>query len=181
MKKSVYDWLNLVIGILLVITGFYLFFVPGFENLALAGYLIAFLFLFKGINLIYGYTLLPKAANGGWLLALGIISVLFGLWALIGWGFLAISAVLPYILALFILTYGIIIFSASIKFKHVGHWVLYLVLGILFIVEGIVLFFNPVYSAEVIAILVPLYFIFTGFSSINLFANPLAGTIAENL
>lgn len=161
--------LMLILGILLVIFGVFLFATPGF-NAVMLGYLVSILMLVSGIAEIVFYATHHKThAASGWLLADGILTAILGLLLL----FMPSAQVLTMsiIFAVWVLFTGVVSFSGAFTAKSAGShsWGWSLALGIIGILLGLWLMFDPMLSIVSIGYLLPAAFVFEGISAIAAF------------
>lgn len=137
-------WLVLIKGIILIILAFVIFRHP-------VGTLVGITF-YMGIGLLLtGIALIIAAIaarndieNWGWRLAEGILDALIGIMLLANPGITA--AVIPFLIGFWAFFYGILLFVGSFGSKKTGYgnWWLELIAGILTVIIGYVIAFNPV-------------------------------------
>lgn len=163
-------WSSLIAGILLVVLGCISFFTLD-SNLVAIAMLVCLLVLFYGILMIASYFSYSKEHRSGWLLVLGILSALLGLWMLLSGDFVAIIATIPFVFALWLLFGSISMIASSFDMKNmnVSGWVLELILGIIGSVLGFFLLFNPLTSAVSASLSLAFIFVFRGISDIIFF------------
>jgi len=163
-------WLLLISGILLVLLGVHLLFNPIERFVMVAIFIGATLFL-SGVSEIATYFDEIREARSGWLLASGIISTVVGMWILMGRGAAILTAILPIIFAIWVIASSFIRIVHSVARRSQGYpvWGLSLVLGLLGILAGTVLFFQPLLSALIISLTIAVMFIIYGAESITLF------------
>ena len=175
--------LLLILGILLVIMGIFMFATPGFDAVML-GYLVSILMVVSGIAEIVFYIAQHKNhAASGWLLADGIITAILGTMLL----FMPAAQIITMsiIFAVWVLFTGVISFSGAFTAKSAGShsWGWSLALGIIGILLGLWLMFDPLLSLVSIGYLLPVAFVFEGISGIAAFfskdklKDPVAGSM----
>lgn len=161
--------LLLIFGILLIILGFVLFATPGMDAIVL-GYIVCILMLVFGIAEIVFYCTHHKMhVASGWVLADGILTAILGLLLLFMPG--AQILTMSIIFAIWVLFTGITSFASAFSAKDAGShsWGWNLAAGIIGILLGFWLMFDPMLSIMTIGFLVPIAFIFEGVSAIATF------------
>lgn len=163
-------WFNLIGGILLVILGIISFATP-VANLAAISIAICLIVIIYGIFLIIAYSSFPKAFRSGWMLVMGILSILLGIWMLSSGGITALTETLPYIFAVWLMVSSLSLIASSIDLKDmkVSGWVWELILGIIGVVLGFILMFDPITSALTLSFMLAYVFLFKGISDIIVF------------
>lgn len=165
-----FRWFLLVTGILILLLGLFMFTTP-LENLVAVAIFIALAMLLSGISEIVCFFSEDKTGRSTWLLASGILSMLFGMWVLFGSGMPAMVVALPLIFAIWILTGGIMRSIGAFKLKEVGvgSWWIILIIGLLSAVLGFILMFSPVMSAFVAAYTLAFIITLHGLNNIFIF------------
>lgn len=165
-------WLLLLSGILVTILGVYMVFTP-LENLVGLALYIGITMLISGISEVASYFGEEKENRTGWVLASGILTTLFGMWAICGRGIVTMTVVLPFMFAMWIMMSGIMRIVAAFSYKSIGvkSWGWVLAMGILSTIFGFVLMFSPMMSAMIVAYMIASMFIVHGINSILLFFN----------
>lgn len=163
-------WFNLFGGILLVILGIMAFATP-VANLAAISIAICIIVIIYGIFLIAAYGSFPKEFRSGWMLVMGILSIVLGIWMLSSGGIEALSETLPYVFAIWLLVSSLSLIASSIELKDakVSGWVWQLILGIIGVVLGFILMFDPITSALTLSFTLAYIFLFKGISDIVVF------------
>jgi len=110
--------------------------------------------------------LAPLRARSGWIIALGVIFVIAGLIAL-GSVVLATAASVL-VVGIMMLIAGIAEVIHAFQVRTWGRFVLWVLLGILYIVAGFVTFENPVLAAEVLTLLLGISLVASGITRIVL-------------
>ena len=121
------DWGLVVAGILLVLCGMFFVFAPGLTLVTMTVFAGA-AFLVSGIFDIVSYIRFRKVANmSGWALAYAILDIVVGLMFLIHP--LALAAVIPWLIGLFFIIFGVFEIVGSFKIKgpgsSLGGWLLF--------------------------------------------------------
>ena len=98
--------------------------------------------------------------NWGWLLALGIISIILGLLALGSSAFFTVASMIFFGWILLIM--GILEMVYSFWQRHWGGFFLHLLNGILAIVVGLIMILNPAASAIILTLLLAMFFMVAG-------------------
>lgn len=155
-------WLVLIKGIILIILAFVIFRHPVGT---LAG-----ITLYMGIGLlITGIILIIVAVSGrhevenwSWRLAEGILDVYIGFMLLANPGITA--AIIPFIIGFWVIFYGIILFVDSFGSRKAGsgNWWLELIAGIITMVFGHIIAFNPVISIFTITVMIGIPLLIVG-------------------
>jgi uncharacterized membrane protein HdeD (DUF308 family) len=118
--------------------------------------------------------LAPLRAKSGWIIALGIVYVIAGLIALGSVVFATVVTV--FIVGVMMLIAGVAEVINSFQIKSWGKFLLWLLLGILYIVAGFVTFENPLLAAAVLTLLLGFVLIASGIMRIVLGFSMMAGT-----
>ncbi|MBW1836587.1 MAG: DUF308 domain-containing protein [Deltaproteobacteria bacterium] len=106
--------------------------------------------------------------NWGWRLAEGILDALFGIMLLANPGITA--AVIPFLIGFWAFFYGILLFVDSFGSKKAGYknWWLELIAGILTVIFGYIIAFNPVISVLTITVLIGISLLIVGIYNVVL-------------
>lgn len=171
-NKKALSWLLLISGILLVVLGVYMFSTPLGNFVSIAVFIAASM-LVSGFSEIISFFSSEKGKRSGWMLASGIISLIFGIWTIFGRGMEALIVALPFIFAFWVLNSNIMRITGSLSLRDWGYrnWGFTFALGILGTIAGVILIFSPLVSGLSMAYLVPIMFIVHGISNISLFVN----------
>lgn len=163
-------WLLLLSGMLIVILGISMLFVP-LTSLAMLAVLIGIGMFISGISEIATFLNDTKERRSYLMLTSGILSALFGVWAVFGSGVEVLSTALPYVFAVWIMSSGItrIISAISLKSEAFSLWRWLLAFGILGTALGFLLLFSPVLSGMLISISLGILLISHGTCNIILF------------
>lgn len=135
-EKSKNWWLLLLKGIVLIVLSFLVFRHPVEALVGLSVFIGVALLLTGIFQIIAGFMVRGVDDNWGWRLAEGIIDVIFAIVLLSNPGVTA--AVFPFIVGIWMIVYGVMIFSGSFKSKKEGdgNWWLSLLGGILTVLFG---------------------------------------------
>ncbi|ACN82598.1 DUF308 domain-containing protein [Brachyspira hyodysenteriae] len=157
----------LIFGILLIISGIATLFNP-IETVLMLAYIIGFLTIFSGISAIFYYFSLIDKSGSTLILLDGIISTICGIIIISN---LQISgAFVPYMAAFFVIVRGVVAISSSIELKKFGYnqWGLSMLSGILTLIAGIILTFNPILGAVYVSVVLGLALILYGIITLQL-------------
>lgn len=154
-------WL-LLIGVLMIGMGFYVFMNPLNTILAVAMY-IGIVFIISGFSYISTYL---ASRTSGWFLANGLLDIVIGLFFIANLGLTAMS--LPIMLAFWMAFIGILRIMAAFHMRSLKlpMWGWPLVFGLLSIVLGFMVLANPVVGKLTITFMVGSYMIMYGFFDI---------------
>jgi len=135
-EKSKNWWLLLLKGIVLIVLSFLVFRHPVEALVGLSVFIGVALLLTGIFQIIAGFMVRGVDDNWGWRLAEGIIDVIFAIVLLSNPGVTA--AVFPFIVGIWMIVYGVMIFSGSFKSKKEGdgNWWLSLLGGIITVLLG---------------------------------------------
>lgn len=161
MKQSSKTFM-IIAGVLYAILGIYLLMNPEVNLLGLSLYL-SFIVLFGGISEISTYWKEPAGMRDGWILASGILSVVIGIYFLLG-GFVALPIVIPYVIGFWMLVYGVLRVIRSFKVRQVLPTLSkgLLLTGGAGIIFGVLLMLHPLFTSTVIAYIISIVFIYEG-------------------
>lgn len=138
-----HDWTLIVVGILLILSGGVFAFMPGATLVTLTAFAGA-MFLVSGIFSIINYIRFKDTGFvSGWTILYGILDILLGLMFLIHPVLLA--GVIPWLIGVFVIVYGIyeIIAAFMVKRAGVSVWGWEFASGIMEIILGIMFFVFP--------------------------------------
>jgi uncharacterized membrane protein HdeD (DUF308 family) len=102
----------------------------------------------------------PLRAKSGWIIALGVVYVLAGLVALGSVVFATVVTV--FVVGIMMLIAGVAEVINSFQIKSWGKFLLWLLLGVLYIVAGFVTFENPLLAAAVLTLMLGFALIISG-------------------
>jgi uncharacterized membrane protein HdeD (DUF308 family) len=157
-----YWWVFLLRGILFILVGIYMIASPLTSFIAL-GFMFGLIILLTGIAELMHTIRDHGAANRGWHLFLGIIDIILGI---ILMGHIAASVdLLRIIVGIWFLFRGISLISFSSLFGR--SWVLILG-GIVTMLFGLLVLFNPIFGAMTIILWTAIAFILTGIFNVIL-------------
>lgn len=166
-RKTGRHWyLLLMLGILFVVLGIWVFRTPIASNVALA-FLFAYLFLITGIlEIIYAVINRNFLDGWGWALAGGIMNLLVGV-LLLARGELTLL-ILPFFVGFGLLFRSTmsIVWAVELRKYRIPNWAGLLVIGILGVVFSFILLWNPLFAGMTIVVYTALALIFAGISYI---------------
>lgn len=164
-------WLLLLSGILWILLGVTTILTPAATLVSLALF-ISLMMLLSGITEVFAYFADEPVFRSGWLLAGGILSVLLGLWLLIGQGYEALAVMIPFVFAAWVVSAGITraVGAFSLKAAEYANWGWVLALGILEALLGFLLLYSPLLSLLLTTTLITVLFFSRGISNITVFA-----------
>lgn len=137
------DWGLIVAGILLVLCGAFFVLAPGLTLITMTAFAGA-AFLVSGVFDVISYIRFRKVADlSAWTLAYAILDIVVGLMFLIYP--LALAAVIPWIIGLFFVIFGVFEIVGAIKIKGSGAqiWGWMLFSGIISVLAGVCFFLLP--------------------------------------
>ena len=159
-------WILLIIGILLIISSMYIYSTPEASYLTLSVF-FALVILFDGVgSIVFSLSNREVLENWGWRLAGGILSTLIGLGLFIHPDLS--MAILPLYVGFWVLLKGTTIIGTAFDLKSLGidQWGWTLFFGIMNLIFGLLMIFNPLFGASAILIFTSLAFFMAGFSLI---------------
>lgn len=164
--NSVKHWyIPLILGILFVVFGIYLFTVP-LATYAMLSILFSVSFFVSGIFDIFFSIKNSKILNGwGWYLVGGIISFIMGIYLMI---YPQISmVVLPFVVGFTVMFRSFQLLGTALDLKDAGvlRWGNLAVSSVLGIILSFMLIANPLFSGVSIVVLTALSFVFVGIAS----------------
>jgi uncharacterized membrane protein HdeD (DUF308 family) len=118
--------------------------------------------------------LAPLRAKSGWVIALGVIYVVAGLIALVS--IVEATVVSVFIVGIMMLIAGIAEVIHAFQVKSWGKFLLWIVLGALYIVAGFVTFENPLLAAAILALILGFALVASGIMRIILGFSVKEGT-----
>lgn len=167
-KRSMFGWLEFILGILFIILGIYTFTNP---TAALGGFVIVYgiVAIVTGIADIVFYVRLEKRTGFGPVTSLvgGIISILIGILLLfnVGAGIIAISILFPFWFIIHCIA-RLANLGAIKLLAGKAQFYLALFVNILGLVLGLLLLFNPFASSVALSYIIAVYLLVSGVSSI---------------
>ncbi len=168
MKSNGMRWVLLIFGILMVILGCVLFATPAANSIVLAYLMSALMFLYGIAEIIYFFARRNQHVSG-WMLADGIITGILGGLLLFTQG--AKIPTMTMLFSMWVLFTGVTRMSAALVAKELGssNWGWILAAGILGILAGVWLMFDPVLAFISIGYLLPATFMVQGVSAVAAF------------
>ncbi len=161
--------ITIIIGILFLLAGIFLFATPGLTFLSIA-WILSILLLVAGISIIIDYIVLRKTnLVSGFDLAFGIVMTLFGILLLVNQPLRFIADTFAiYLLGAWMLIGGIIRIVQAIRARKLpgSGWGWLLTFGIIMVLLGIYSFIHPLVPALALGWLVAFYIVITGIDMI---------------
>lgn len=117
-------------------------------------------------NVAPASTLEPLRAKSGWIIALGAVYVIAGLVALSSVAFVTVASV--YLVGIMMMVAGVAEVINAFQVKSWGRFVLWLLLGALYVVAGILTFENPLLTAAFLTLMLGASLIVSGVTKILL-------------
>ena len=164
-------WLSLVVGTLMIILGIWMLFTPAAAIMTVTMFISLGMLIF-GIAEIYMFRSKHYGNHSVWVLASGIISTLLGIWLLFfPSGQAGMLLMLPFLFAFWVMSAGVARVSGAFSLKELGYasWGWVLALGVVGVLLGFLLMFNPLISILTIAALIGFAFIWNGIATIAMY------------
>ena len=120
-------------------------------------------------------TIEPLRAKSGWILALGIVYLIAGLVALSSVAMATVVSV--FLVGIMMLVAGIAEVFNALQVKSWGKFILWLLLGGLYILAGVLTFENPLFAAKLLTLFLGASLIASGITKIVLFAHSGGGPL----
>lgn len=157
-------------GIILTLSGVYCLFKPAVTLLSLS-FMIGFVILFNGITAFSHYFIERDFPGSGWLLFDGILGTVFGILLLFTNMSSYLAIFLPIFFSIWIVIFGIFKICNSIDVKKLGekNWYMMTIIGILCVILGIAMWIKPIISAFAISLIIGIYLIIAGVSTLTAF------------
>lgn len=163
IKNAVKHWyLSLIVGILFLLFGFWILKTP-LESYVTLALLFGVIFLVNGIfEIIFSISNRKEIDNWGWILAGGIIDLLFGIVLASNVGLS--MAVLPFYVGFMLLFRSVAAIGYAFDLKGFGirDWYWLLLLGILGLLFSFIMIWNPIFGGMTIIIWTAMAFITYG-------------------
>ena len=162
LGTSRYWWVVLVVGILMVVSGFTYWFWP-MAGYAVASVLFGWMLILAGVVQLLVASGPDRGRGWGWWIAGGVIDIFIGF--MLVRNVLLAESVFPYFLALIFAFWGINALCNGVALSRQKYWWIYIINGILLLV--ISYFFIEagwVQNMEMVSLLTSLAFIYWGFS-----------------
>lgn len=140
--KTGRDWGLFVAGLALILIGFVLLMVPGLTLVAVA-VIAGCMFLAAGVVDAYAYFKYRRADGAsGWALAYAVCDIILGVLFVVHP--LASAAVIPWVLGIFVMAYGIFEIVAAVRMAHdLPGWGWVLFTGVASVLCGFAFIFAP--------------------------------------
>ena len=160
-------WLLLISGMLFSMLGITMLFMP-LANLTMVAVIIGIGMLVSGFSEVVSYFDREKPGRSGMMLVSGILSILFGLWTILGIGIEALRAIIPYIFAVWVMTSGIARAVSATSNQTFG-WGWLITVGIVGTIFGFILLFSPLLAGILISVSLSLILTSHGIGNIIVF------------
>lgn len=137
-------WLLPISGLAVIVLGVVMFVTP-LSNLAALMVIFGIAMLASGILELISYFSAEQEAKSGGVLSSGMLSALFGVWAVFASGIYELDIILPFIFAAWVMATGVgrIVEAANRKSKAAKLKLGVLIFGVLGTFSGFALLFNP--------------------------------------
>lgn len=160
-----YWWLGLIVGILSIIFGIWIFRNPIESYYGLAMY-FSIMFIFLGFTEIINAFSGKRHSQWGWGLTMGILDFIIGFLMLynLNWA----ADILPYIVGFILMFKGIdfIGYAFQMQTARISNWGWLLIAGVLTLIFSFLIIFHPLFGMLNIIVWTGLAFIFGGISAI---------------
>lgn len=160
-----YWWLGIIVGILSIVFGIWIFRNPIESYLGLAMY-FSIMFILIGISEIINAFTGKRHRQWGWSLTMGILDFVIGFLLLynLAWA----ADILPYVVAFILMFKGIdfIGYATQMQTQRIANWGWLLFAGILTVLFSFLIIFHPLFGVFNIIVWTGLAFIFGGISAI---------------
>ncbi|NLN24613.1 MAG: HdeD family acid-resistance protein [Bacteroidetes bacterium] len=157
-----YWYLILLLGIVMLITGLWVFATPLTAYISLAFMFAAIFFITGVLEIVFAISNRKVNDNWGWLLAGGIIDLLIGILLLTHPALTMLA--LPFYVGFGILFRAVLTIGGAVSLKKidVNYWWIYLILGILGVIFSLLIIINPVIGGITIVFYTGMAFILIG-------------------
>ena len=163
MKKSMTGtkWLLALVGLLMLIVGLFLFFRP-IGTMVIGSVVAGVCLVISAIFYFVGFFFNLKSASAGWMLIAAILNFLIGMLLMSRLG-LSI-AILIFIFGVWAVALGAVHFANSFALRHLRHsgWGWQLVGGLIGILIGLIIIFNPLVGFVTVDWVIAFGFVFYG-------------------
>ncbi len=155
-------WISLLIGILYIIAGVWVFQTPLASYVSLSIVFSVFIFVSGIFQIVFAISSKQDIEGWGWYLAGGILDLLIGL--LLITHPLMTMAILPFYIGFWLLFQGFMAIGLSFQFKSADlpNWGWLLFLGILTLLFSFLLLANPIFAGLSIVYMTALAFVCAG-------------------
>lgn len=155
-------WISLLIGILYVIAGIWVFQTPLTSYVSLSIIFSVFIFVSGISQIVFSVSNRNEMQGWGWYLASGILDLIIGI--LLITHPLMTMAILPFYVGFWLLFQGFMAIGLSFQFKSVGipSWGWLLFLGTLTLIFSFLLLANPVFAGLSIVYMTAMAFVTAG-------------------
>ncbi|PKG49781.1 HdeD family acid-resistance protein [Olleya sp. 1-3] len=164
-------WITLLIGVLYIIAGVWVFQTPVASYVSLSIIFSVFIFISGGSQIVFSISNRHEISSWGWYLTGGILDLIIGL--LLITHPLMTMAILPFYIGFWLLFQGFMAIGLSFQIKTFGilSWGWLLFLGCLIILFSFLLLANPIIAGLSIVYMTALAFISAGIFRIALAFN----------
>lgn len=150
------------------VAGVYCFIHPESAMTAVALY-IGFLIFFSGLSQLMRYRSTEQERRSRWQLVVAVMDILFGGWLLVSGNYLLLVFFLPFMLAAYVLTRGILLFVYYFRAKElIKSPKLYLLAAAVQVILGAALAMMPIFAAKVFVYAMGVGLIWNGFTSFSM-------------
>lgn len=161
---------SIVIGIILIISGFYFALTP-FSTFAAVGWLVGFVLLVTGIGMIINYMKLHKTTNTKvWDLMSGILTTVLGLFVMYGqFTRMVLDAFIIILFGIWVVGIGFLRIIAGIQLNKLGQQagVLSIIVGVISVIVGLYGFMNPYIFKFAIGWMIGFMFMMSGINMLG--------------
>ncbi len=168
VKNSIkYWWIPLIIGIIFIGAGIFSFFTPltAYTTLAI---IFSITFLFSGIfEVVFSLSNKDELDNWGWTFAFGLVTAIVGVYLV--FNPLLSLEIFAYYIGFLVLFRSISAISLSLDLKQYGvsDWGMSMFVGVIGVILGLILLFNPILAGMTAVFWAGLAFITVGFFAIS--------------
>jgi uncharacterized membrane protein HdeD (DUF308 family) len=161
-------WISLLLGILYIIAGVWVFQTPLTSYVSLSIVFSVFIFVSGISQIAFSISNRDEINNWGWYLAGGILDLIIGI-LLISHPLITMT-ILPFYVGFWLLLQGFMSIGLSFQFRAVDtpNWGWLLFLGIMTLLFAFLLLANPIFAGLSIVYMTAFAFIFAGISRIFL-------------
>lgn len=164
---TLFKWLGILGGVILIIIGGYAIFNPSITILSITLYIAIALLIIGIFNIINYFEKKKENKSSGWILIDGLVNIILAIFLLSNDHIS--SNLIPIIFGIWMLFLGIqrIGLSMNIKKLNSPYWKIMMVLGIIAIVFSIIICIKPIVAALAISMIVGIILIFYGIMTIT--------------
>ncbi|AOZ72757.1 hypothetical protein BK816_05160 [Boudabousia tangfeifanii] len=164
--KAKRDWAALVVGILYLLTAFFMFVSP-LWSLTFFGMFFSFSVLFGGIFDLWFQLSLPASRRSGYGILMAVVTIILSLILLTG-SQAEQALLLPVFLAIWFIFFGLLRIVAGIKLHQLfpGRGRGFSFTGLMLVIIGILVLLSPLFSGTVMVYMIAISFVAVGISRI---------------